>query len=120
MIADKSVIICVRFIMRNRRRQQVEYKKKISRLVSFTIGVLILIYLSLSLVFSESGFLRYMKLESAKTGLMAEVRKIKKQNKEIEGHIDLLKKDPDLIEEIAREQGLTKEGEWVFKYEDEE
>ncbi len=106
--------------MRNRRRQHVEYKKKISRLVFFTIGVLILIYLSLSLIFSESGFLRYMKLESAKTDLMAEVRKIKKQNKEIKRHIELLKKDPDLIEEIAREQGLTREGELIFKYVDEE
>ncbi len=81
--------------------------------------MLILIYLSLSLIFSENGFLRYMKLESAKTDLMAEVRKIKKQNKEIKRQIDRLKKDPDLIEEIAREQGLTREGELIFKYEDE-
>ncbi len=106
--------------MHNRRRQEVEYKRKRKRLVLLTAGILFLIYLSLAVIFGENSFLRYVKLKSTKADLSAEIKGIKKQNEDIKGQIEALKKDPGMIEELAREQGLTKEGEWIFKYEDEE
>jgi cell division protein FtsB len=68
------------------------------------------------LIFGENGFLRYVKLSSTKAALVSEIKGIKRQNEEIKKQIEALKKDPYLIEELARERGLTREGELIFKY----
>lgn len=106
--------------MRNKRRKQVEIQKRRRRTVFFTLGILVVIYLSLSLFFGENGLLKYLKLNSIKEELQVKINSIDKQNEEIKRQIDLVKegKDPNLIEELAREQGLTQEGEIIFQYED--
>lgn len=104
--------------MRNRRRQEVELRRKIKRIVLSTLGVLIFIHLTLSLIFGESGLLRYIRLKSITAKLQSEVDLIKRQNEEIKRQTEALKKDQNLIEEFARQQGLTREGELTFKYED--
>ncbi len=106
--------------MRNRRRKEVETKKRRKRTVLFTLGILIVIYLSLTLIFGENGLLRYIKLESIRADLQAEIRSLKKQNEEMKRQIEALKKDPNLIEELARKRGLTREEELIFKFEDEQ
>lgn len=106
--------------MRNRRQEQVKLKKKRRQIVSLTLGILIFVYLSLTLIFGENGLLRYMNLKSVKSNLQAEINAIKKQNEEIKKQIDTLKGDPNTVEELAREQGLTKKDEWTFKFEDEQ
>ncbi len=104
--------------MRNRRRKKVEIKKRRKRTVLFTIGVLIVIYFFLTLVFGENGLLRYIKLRSIRTESQADIKRLKKQNKETKRQIDALKKDPDLLEELARKQGLAGDEELIFKFED--
>ena len=106
--------------MRNKRRKQVEIQKRRRRTVFFTLGILVVVYLSLSLIFGENGLLKYLKLNSIKEDLQVKISSIDKQNEEIKRQIDLVKKgkDPNLIEELAREQGLTQEGEIIFQYED--
>ncbi|MBI4688484.1 MAG: septum formation initiator family protein [Nitrospirae bacterium] len=101
------------------RRKQVRLKNKRTRLFWVTFGILAALYLTLTLIFGESGLLKYIKLKTVQTRLGAELSGIKKQNKETKSQIDELKKDPNLLEELAREHGLTKEGEMVFKYENE-
>lgn len=104
--------------MRNKRRKDVEIKKKRKRTIFFTLGILIGIYLFLTLVFGENGLLKYIKLKSIRTDLQAEIKGLKKQNEETKKQIEALKKDPNLIEELARKQGLTREEELIFKFED--
>jgi cell division protein FtsB len=104
--------------MRNKRRQQVADDRKKRRLVFVTLGILLFIYLTYSLIAGESGLLKYIELRSRKEKLLAETNVVKKQNEEIEGEIKSLEKEPELLEEHAREYGLTKEGEWVFKFKD--
>ncbi len=101
------------------RRKQVKLKKKRTRLFWFTFGILAALYLTLTLIFGESGLLKYIKLKAVQTKLEAELSGIKKQNEETKNQIDELKKDPNLLEERAREHGLTKQGEMIFKYENE-
>jgi cell division protein FtsB len=74
--------------------------------------------MTFSLVIGENGFLRYMELKSARDRLFAETMALQKQNEDIRGQIENLKKDSEVIEEFAREYGLTKEGELVFKFKD--
>lgn len=104
--------------MRNIRKQQVKQSRKLRSLVFFTIGILLFVYISLSLVFGDSGLLRYWELKDTVNSMIAENRKIEDQNKEIDSQIESLKKDPDIIEELAREHGLTREGELIYKYEE--
>lgn len=108
--------------MRNRRRKEVEAKKRRKRTVLFTCGVLIVIYLFLTILFGENGLVRYLKIRSIRADLQAVVKNIRKQNEETKRQIDLLKnkEDPTILEDLAREQGLTKEDEFIFKFEDEQ
>lgn len=104
--------------MRNRRRKEVETKKRRKRTVFFTIGVLIVVYFFITLIFGENGLIRYHKLRSIKAENRAEITRLKKQNEETKKQIEALEKDPNLLEELARKQGLTKEEELIFKFED--
>jgi cell division protein FtsB len=105
--------------MRNIRKEKVRHRKKLRGLILLTLGILLFIYISLSLLFSENGLVRYMKLKSKKSGLVAEIEVIEERNREVSEQVEGIKKDPEQIEELAREHGLTREGELIFKYEEE-
>jgi cell division protein FtsB len=105
--------------MRNIRRQQVKQKKKIRGVIILSLGILFFIYLSLSLVFGENGLLRYMHLLKETKDLRAEINTIQTHDDDMERHIDSLENDPELIEKLARDQGFIKEGELIFKFEEE-
>jgi cell division protein FtsB len=106
--------------MRNVRRQQVEQKRKRRRLVFLTFGLLLFVYLSGNLVVGENGLLRYLELRSTKDKLLKQTISIEKQNEEIKDTIKNIENTPEHVEELARKYGLTKEGEWVFKFKDKE
>ena len=105
--------------MRNIRRQQVKQKKKVRGLIFLSLGILFFIYLSLSLIFGENGLLRYMHLQKETMELRAEIKAIQAQDDDMERHIDSLENDPELIEKLARDQGFVKDGELIFKFEEE-
>ena len=106
--------------MRNVRRKQVRHDRKIRHLVFITSGVLIVLYLTLNLIAGDNGLLKYIKLKSTKEKLLMETKAMQNQNVDIQQQIETLEKDPAVIEELAREYGLTKEGELIFKFNDEE
>ncbi len=105
--------------MANRRRKEVETKKRRKRTVMLTCGILIIIYLFLSVIFGENGFLRYVKLKSIRTDIQVETRGIKRQNEDIKKQIDIIKKYPVYLEELARKHGLTRDDEIIFEFGDE-
>jgi cell division protein FtsB len=104
--------------MRNVRRQQVEHNRKRRSLVFLTVGILFFIYFSFTILIGESGLFKYFELRTKRDKLFAETSAIKKQNEEIFGELKKLDKQPELMEEFAREYGLTKDGELIFKFDD--
>ena len=104
--------------MRNIRRKQVEVSRKRKYLISLTFGILLFIYLTLNMIFGNNGLLRYVELKSTRDSLLAETMAMEKQNEALNSQIETLKSEPDLAEEFAREYGLTKEGEMIFKFEE--
>ena len=62
--------------------------------------------------------LRYLKLKSTRDTLLAETKAIGKRNQDIKSQVEALRNEPDLVEELAREYGLTRKGELIFKFED--
>jgi cell division protein FtsB len=96
---------------------QVRAEMKKRRLVFFTFFVLCFIYLLVSLVFGDTGLLKYMELNRTKKNLEKQVVEINSQNEEIKTQIRLLKDDPFYKEKLAREEfGLAKPDEYVFQY----
>ena len=53
--------------MRNVRRRQVEQTRKQRKIVFLTIGILLSVYLTFSLVVGENGFLRYGNVLSSRS-----------------------------------------------------
>ncbi len=106
--------------MRNIRRQQVQQSRKRKKLIYLTFGILLLIFLTVTMTTGKNGLVRYMKLKTTRDRLLAETMLIEKQNNEINGQIGSLKNKNEIIEELAREYGMTKEGELIYKFEDKE
>lgn len=102
--------------MRNRRRKDLYYDRKFKKLIMLTFGVLIFVYLTLNLVIGKHGLLEYFKLRSIRDDLKTETIMVKKQNEEIRNQLKSLESDSELMEELARDYGLTKEGELIFKF----
>jgi len=104
--------------MRNIRRKQVEHNIKKRRLVLLTLGILVFIYLSFTVLIGENGLFKFIELRAKRDKLLDETSAIRKQNEEIYGELKKLDKQPELMEEFAREYGLTKDGELIFKFEE--
>jgi cell division protein FtsB len=106
--------------MRNRRRKEVQSKKKRRRTFFLTLGILLVIYFSITLFFGENGLLRYWQLKNVNTDVQREIDALNRRNEEIRKQIDAAKEDSSRLEEMARKHGLTKEGELIFRFEDEQ
>jgi len=102
--------------MRNIRRGTVQDNRKKRRLIYVTSGILFVIYLTLNMIIGENGLMKYMKLNAMRSRLQSETLAIKKKNEDANRQIEDLRKEPDRVEELAREYGLTKKGELIFKF----
>jgi len=106
--------------MRNVRRRQVEQKKKKTHLVLITFGILLAVYLTVTLLIGENGFMRYLELKETRDRLLAENQVLEQHNSSIKNEIEIIESEPGVIEEVAREYGFTKDGELIYKFEDNE
>jgi cell division protein FtsB len=79
--------------MRNKRRKEVQSKKKRRRTIILTLGILLVIYFSITLVFGENGLLRYWQLKGVNTDVQREIDALKRRNIEIRKQIDAAKDD---------------------------
>ncbi len=104
--------------MRNIRRQQVQQSRKRKKIIHITFGILLFIFLTVTMTTGKNGLVRYLKLKTTRDRLLAETMLIEKQNNEINSQIGSLKNKNEIIEELAREYGMTKEGELIYKFGD--
>ena len=79
----------------------------------------LLFYGFLSFFLGQMGFIRYIELCHQRDHIKAEIVQLKASSRELRARVDSLRTDPDSIESLAREQGLVKDGETVYQYEDE-
>jgi cell division protein FtsB len=67
-------------------------------------------------VFGTHGVLAMRRAQQEATREQEEIDRINQENTELQGRVQSLKKDPEAIERIAREQmGLARPGEYIFK-----
>ncbi len=106
--------------MRNIRRQQVKQNRKTRKLIYLTFGILLFVFMTVNMIVGKNGLLRYLKLKSTKDRMITETILIEKQNADIRSQTGSLGNESDIVEELAREYGMTKEGELIFKFKDKE
>ena len=103
----------------NLLRKQVVSEIKKRRLIFFTFAFLVFFYLSISLIFGDMGFRKYMELNKRKTYLENQIKEIEKENKKLRSDTKLLKEDTFYKEKHAREEfGLARPDEYIFRYDD--
>jgi cell division protein FtsB len=101
----------------NLLRKQVVSEVRKRRLIFLTVMILSFLYLSISLLFGDSGLFRYLELNRTRRSLEVQLVEISKQNEQIRQQITLLKNDPFYREKLAREEfGLAKPDEYIFLY----
>jgi cell division protein FtsB len=90
------------------------------RLIQY--GLLILgSLLFLDALVGEKGFVENLKARQQYDALERSLGRLKGENERLRGYVELLRKDPDTIEGIARrELGLMKPGEKLFIIKDAE
>ncbi len=99
-------------------RKQVTSEIKKRRLIVFTLMSLSLLYLVITFVFGNSGFIRYLELREKKGQLVQEINTIEARNNRLRSDSKQLKENPFYVEKHAREElGMARPDEYVFKYE---
>ena len=96
-------------------------KKKTKR--SFLKGLVVFLCLLVPLVtwlaLSKRGILKVYKMDLERQRYIDRIRALKKENKELMDEIRRLRKDPDYVERVARQElGLIKENEVIYRFTD--
>ncbi len=93
--------------------------KKNKRWMYFGIAGIVSIYVLISFLFSDLGFIKYIKMNREYNRINENIKRLQEENKSIREEVKSLKTDPDYIEAYAREKlGLAKEGEIIYRFED--
>jgi len=97
--------------------KQVNSEVKKKQMIFFTVIVLTLLYLSISLVFGDMGLFKYLELNRTRTSLEKQIAQISTQNEQMRSQLKALKDDPFYREKLAREEyGLSRPDEYIFQY----
>jgi len=101
----------------NLLRKQVTAEIRKRRLIFLTIILLSFLYLGVTFVFGNAGFLRYVELREKKAVLERENKDIELKNIRLRSDVKLLRENPFYIEKHAREDfGMARPDEYVFTY----
>jgi cell division protein FtsB len=97
--------------------KQVNSEVKKRQMIFFTVIVLTLLYLSISLVFGDMGLFKYIELNRTRKSLEKQIAQISNQNEQLRSQLKSLKDDPFYREKLAREEyGLSRPDEYIFQY----
>jgi len=103
--------------MRNRTKGEVEQGRIYLKRLFCAIALFMNGYLFLSLLFGEMGLLKFIKMKQTYAQIRRENRALQEENEKLTRRIEMLKTDPDTIEQIARDRlGLVKEGELIYEF----
>jgi cell division protein FtsB len=101
----------------NLLERQVRAEANRNRMIFYTIIVLSVVYLTISLVFGDMGLLKHLEMKRTRKGLEKQITEISQQNQQLRQQLNSLKEDPFYREKIAREEyGLSKPDEYIFQY----
>ncbi len=102
--------------------RQLRAERKKARVVFYGLGIIIFIYLSLSLVFGERGLLTYLHLKRSHDTLQKQLAEIRNTNETLKEEVRMLRSSEGnfIIEKKAREDlNMARDDEYIFIFRDE-
>ncbi|TAJ24364.1 MAG: septum formation initiator family protein [Nitrospirae bacterium] len=101
---------------RNRSQTVKQRRQRALRRILWVAGGVVGAVLAVSFMFSEMGFLKYLKMQDHVRGLEQEIHEMERANAELRTEVTRLQQDPARIEAVARERlGFVRKGETVFQ-----
>ena len=105
--------------MKNRPKGELEQRRIHLKRLFCAMALFINGYLLLSFLFGEMGLLKFIKMKQTYAQIQRENRDLREEDERLARRIEMLKTDPDTIEQIARDRlGLVKEGELIYEFYD--
>jgi cell division protein FtsB len=99
-------------------RKQIDNERKKRRLIVYTLFLLMMLYLTVSLFFDDMGFIKYLHLKKSEERLLQEIVSLEKENSTIQSEINNFQSNPFYLERHAREDlNLSRPDEYIFIYE---
>ena len=93
--------------------------KKHKKWMFFAVTGIVSVYLLISFLFYDIGFIKYIKMRGEHNRISEDIKRLQEGNKSLREEVKSLKTDPDYIEAYAREKlGLVKEGEIIYRFEE--
>ncbi len=103
----------------NLLRKQVVSEIKKRRLIFLTVILTGFIYLAVSFIFGDMGYLKYVELNKKEALLERQIKELEKDNEVLRSQVKSLKEDPFYKEKYAREEfGLAKPDEYIYRFDD--
>jgi cell division protein FtsB len=101
----------------NNMRKQVETELRVRNYIVKTLLIISLLFVGGTLVFRDTGLLRYLELNQKQVVLEQELQLIETQNAQLKASLVQYKADSYYLEKYARENfGLSKPDELLFIY----
>jgi len=105
--------------MKNRTIGQLKNERKKRRLFILAVFAAVTIYLAIQFFLGDMGYMSYRKLAGFREGLHEEIAAIETRNDELRREVEGLRKDPEYIEKMARENlGMGRDGEMIFHFDE--
>ncbi len=97
--------------------------RKRNNKASFLKGIVVFLCLLIPLVawlsLSKRGILKVYRMDLERQRYIDRIRALKKENKELMDEIRRLRKDPEYVEKVARQElGLIKKNEVIYRFTD--
>lgn len=104
---------------RHALRHIVHRERKRKSLIFYAFIAVTATCLLTTIVFGESGLVKYLGLRKNHDKLSAEIRNMEQEHDIVKRQVESLRKDPFTIEKYAREEyGLAKPREYIFQFQD--
>ncbi|UCG79073.1 MAG: septum formation initiator family protein [Nitrospirota bacterium] len=99
-------------------KRQIENERKKKKLVTYTLVLLIGLYIIFNIALDDMGIVKFLELKEKEQNLIIEIASLQNENLQIEKEIRLLGDNLFYIEKHARENlNLAGPNEYIFLYE---
>ncbi len=102
----------------NLLRKQVSSEIRKRHIIFYTVTLLSILYIAVTMLFGDMGIIRYLELRNTKIRLEAQIREMEEDNAKLRAQLKAMEEDPFIKEKHARENyGLARPDELIFQYE---
>jgi cell division protein FtsB len=101
---------------KNIAKKELIWQNTVKKILVIGIIIAVSSYFVFLFIYGDKGIIRYMELKDKRVELEAQIRSMKIENEMLEQRNNSLMKDPQAVEDLAREMGYKKENEIIFKF----